>query len=269
MRRTIRDLRLARGLTQEELARMVEVSTSQLCKLENLQKGAGPEVVQRLCRALGCQPSDLLVAAARKSGGQPKVARDELRLLVPQPERIQAPRWTSACRLGPLRKEYPAFMRRMEPFIREWSWFLEEVPSESAFETILQLLELAHGAQATRLSTAGIGFDLWTVCDEDGRGGATLLRPALVMPDYVMIFQVPVVVAGGRPRMDALVLVREPQTTYIDLEVDGDGRNVKADEQRQRALGMVTLRIHAQDLLKGPSLTERLRAMGYCQPRTR
>src|SRR5688572_19393253 len=109
MKRTIRDLRLARGLTQDELARRVDISTSQLCKIENLLKGASPEVVARLSRELGCGPADILVAEARKSGGQPKVARDELRLLVPAPERLAIPPWTSARRLFSLRKDYPAF----------------------------------------------------------------------------------------------------------------------------------------------------------------
>lgn len=267
MRRAIRDLRLARGLTQEQLARLAEISPSQLCKIENLQKGASPEVMERLCQVLGCRPSDLLVAEARKPGGQPKVARDELRLLLPSPERIAVPRWTSACRLGPLRRDYPVFMRRVAPYIEEWRWFLEEAPSESSSETLLQLLELSHGAQATRLSTSDLGFDLWPVCHEDGRGAATCLRPALVTKHYVMLFQVTVAAAGQRPRMDALVLVREPQTTFLDVEVDGEGRNAKADELRSRALGMVTLRIPAKDLLRGPSLTERLQALGYCRPR--
>lgn len=267
MKRTVRELRLARGLTQQELAAEAEISASQLCRIENLEIGPTDQVLGRLCQALKCRPADVLTAVARKPGGQPKVAREELSLLLQPPGIIAPPQWTSACRLTTLRREYPAFMRRMEAELARWGWFLDEVPSESAYETMLQLLELHHGAQATRLSTAGLGFDLWPVCDEDGRGAATCLRPALVTRDYAMLFQVTVIAGGRRPRMDGLVLVREPQPTFINVEVDGPGRNVAEDEARSRALGMITLRIPNADLLKGPSLTERLKAMGYCQPR--
>jgi len=267
MKRTIRELRLARGLTQQELAARAEVSASTLCRIESLEIGATESVLERLCRVLECRPSDVLTATARKPGGQPKVAREELALLLQPPGTIVRPQWTSASRLAVLRRDHPVFMRKMEPTIARWDWFLEEAPSESAAETILQLLELSHGALATRLSTAGLGFDLWPVCDEDGRGAATCLRPALVMRDYAMLFQVQVIAGGRRPRMDCLVLVREPQPTFINVELDGPGRNVAEDEARSRALGMVTLRISNADLLKGPSLTERLKAIGYCLPR--
>lgn len=267
MKRSIRELRLARGLTQQELAREVEISTSQLCRLENLEKGASEAVAERLSRALGCRPEDLLLAGTRKPGGQAKVAREELALLLHPPGHIARPRWTSACRLPGLRREYPQFMRQLEPVIAQWDWFLEEVPSESADETLLQLLELSRGALATRLSTAMLGFDLWPVCDEDGRGASTYLRPALVTRDWAMVFQVTVMAGGRRPRMDTLILVREPQPTFVNGEVDGKGHDSSDDEGRTRALGMVTLRIPGHELLKGPSLTERLRAMGFCQPR--
>lgn len=267
MKRTVRDLRLVRGLSQQELAARAGITASQLCRIERLELGPSDEVLGRLCRELDCAPSDVLTAETRKPGGQAKVAREELSLLLPPPTLIVPPQWTSASRLGPLRREYPALMRRVEPTIARWGWFLEEVPSESAHETMLQLLELHHGAVATRLSTAGLGFDLWPVCHEDGRGAATCLRPALVTKDYAMLFQVTVVAGGQKPRMDGLILVREPQPTFLDMEVDGPGRNVAKDEARSRALGMVALRIPNEDVLKGPSLTERLKALGYCQPR--
>lgn len=229
--------------------------------------GPADGVLERICRQLGCVQADVLTLPPRKRGGQLKTAREELARLVKPPGHIETPQWTSACRLATLRRDYPSFMRRMEEHVARWSWFLEQVPSESASETILQLLELERGALATHLSTAGLGFDLWPVCDTNGRGAATRLRPALVTRDYAMLFQVSVMAGGRRPRMDGLILVREPQTTFINLEVDGPGRNVAEDEARSRALAMVTLRIPNSDLLKGPSLTERLRAMGFCQRR--
>ncbi len=267
MKRTIRELRLARGLSQQELADRAEISASLLSRIESLEKGASPEVLGRLCEVLGCRPEDVLVAPARSPGGQPKVARNELSQLLLSPERIARPRWTSACRLATLRRLHPHFMRRVEPDLVRSDWFLQEVPSESADETLLQVRELHLGAVPTWLSTADLGFDLWPVCDEDGRGAATCLRPALVTQHYAMLFQVAVMAGARRPRMDTLILVRQPQPTFINGEVDGEGHNYADDEQRTRALGMVTLRIPGSDLLKGPSLTERLQAMGYCLPR--
>lgn len=269
MKRTIRELRLARGLTQVELAQQAKVSTAQLCRIEKLEIGATEPVLKRLCDVLGCRPKDVLTAAARQVGGQRKVARDELRNLTLPPERIARPRWTSACRLGKLRRDEPQFMRRVEPYIARWEWYVEEAPSESLPETVLQVGELPHGAVPIWISTAGMGFDLWPVCDEDGRGAATLLRPGLVTPDWVMVNQVQVVAGSRRPRLDALILVREPRPTFINGEVDGTGHIADDDEGRTRALGMVTLRIPGDELIHGPSLTERLRAMGYCLPKGR
>ena len=267
MKRTIRDLRLARGLTQIELARQAQVAPSQLCRLERLEVGASPAVLARICEVLDCRPEDVLTAEVRKVGGQPKTAKEELRGLVIPPGMIARPRWTSACRLAGLRRDYPQFMRRMEPVVSRCSWFLEEAPSESVYETMLQLLELDRGALATHLSTADLGFDVWPVCDEDGRGGATCRRPALVTKEWAMLFQVSVVAGGRRPRMDTLILVRKPRPTFVNGEIDGEGHDFSQDARRTEALQMVTLRIPGPDLLKGPCLTERLKGIGLCGAR--
>lgn len=268
MRRTIRELRQARGLTQEDLARQASIPCWKLSRMENLLRGAEGEVLGRLCSVLECRPEDLLLAPARTRGGQLRAAGELLSRFREPPTSAPRPQWTSAARLASLRRDLPQFMRKLETTVTRWREYLEEVPSESRNETILQLQELARGAQAARASTDWLGFQLWPVCDEAGRGASTLVRPALITRDWVMLFQVWMMAGGRRWRLDGLLLVLEPRRTFINLEVDGLGHDPREDERRASALGMATLRIDGKDLMGGPSLTERLQALGYCQPRS-
>ena len=91
------------------------------------------------------------------------------------------------------------------------------------------------------------------------------MRPALVTDDYILVFQV-WVYTPKLYRMDGLILVLQPERTFINLEVDSPFHNEKLDAQRAAAIDLPTLRIQGHDLIKGPSLTERLRAMGFCLP---
>ena len=150
--------------------------------------------------------------------------------------------------------------------MKSWQPFLREVPSESRNETLFQLVELKGGAGTTHVSTEWMRFTRWPVCDEQGRGAGAHLRPALVTHDWLMVFQVSVQ-TPKRYRMDGLLLVLEPQRTHINVEIDGLTRDSASDRERELALGMMTLRIPADELLKGPSLTERLRALGFCLPK--
>jgi DNA-binding Xre family transcriptional regulator len=52
--------RQAAGLTQRQLAEMMGSSQTTVRKLERLSRGAYPKTIQRLCRALGVTPEDLL-----------------------------------------------------------------------------------------------------------------------------------------------------------------------------------------------------------------
>jgi ribosome-binding protein aMBF1 (putative translation factor) len=52
--------RQAAGLTQRQLAEMMESSQSTVRKLEQQSRGAYPKTIQSLCKALGVTPEDLL-----------------------------------------------------------------------------------------------------------------------------------------------------------------------------------------------------------------
>ncbi len=60
----LRELRRSRGMTQAELARRAEVSVTHLSELENAEIAPGIDLVDRLARALGAAPADLLPSAA-------------------------------------------------------------------------------------------------------------------------------------------------------------------------------------------------------------
>lgn len=58
--RALRDRRLAAGMTQAELARRSQVTTSYMTRLEGASSAPGIDLVDRIAQALGCTVSDLL-----------------------------------------------------------------------------------------------------------------------------------------------------------------------------------------------------------------
>jgi transcriptional regulator with XRE-family HTH domain len=58
--------RQAAGLTQRQLAEMMNSSQTTVRKLERQSRGAYPKTIQRLCRALGVTPEDLLCGGSDK-----------------------------------------------------------------------------------------------------------------------------------------------------------------------------------------------------------
>jgi DNA-binding Xre family transcriptional regulator len=58
--------RQAAGLTQRQLAGMMGSSQTTIRKLERQSRGAYPRTIQRLCKALGVTPEDLLCGGSDK-----------------------------------------------------------------------------------------------------------------------------------------------------------------------------------------------------------
>ncbi|MBL0942485.1 MAG: helix-turn-helix domain-containing protein [Alphaproteobacteria bacterium] len=61
----LRDIRLSRGLTLEELSEISELSPSYLSRLESGTRRLNVDTIDRLSKALKCTPSDLLVTGER------------------------------------------------------------------------------------------------------------------------------------------------------------------------------------------------------------
>ncbi len=62
----IRDLRLERGMTREDLAEAAELSTSFLYEIETGKKGFSAYTLGNLARALGVQTDYILLGRVRK-----------------------------------------------------------------------------------------------------------------------------------------------------------------------------------------------------------
>lgn len=60
----LRELRVSRGLTQAELAREARVTAAYIWRLESGGTAPGIDLVDRLAKALGTTPADLLPASA-------------------------------------------------------------------------------------------------------------------------------------------------------------------------------------------------------------
>ncbi len=266
-RRTITELRKVQGWTQQDLANKLETSRHTVRRLENREIGASPELLKRICDVLGCYPEDLDLIPPRSPGRPAHPDRPQLARFRETPPRM--PRadtdWTSEMRLNGLRRDLPNWLSKLawDPC---WDPFLAEVPSESRDETIFHLSELHRGARPVEVSTDWLCFRQWPVIDADGRGGGCYRRPALVTADWLLVFQV-LVLTPRRYRLDGLLLVTKPRRTFLDLEIDGKGHDPEFDLARQVDLAMPTVRLPWFELMKGPSLTERLRALGYCLPR--
>lgn len=73
----LRQLRQARGLSQEELAHRAEIDRTYVSALERSIYAAGIDVVDRLARALGVEAADLLrrpASGAKHQGPPPDTA---------------------------------------------------------------------------------------------------------------------------------------------------------------------------------------------------
>ena len=265
MRKTIKELRLARGWKQSDLARETNIPRELLAKIESKARGASVERLNALCSALGCRPEELDVRAPKASGGQSLAAGDLLSQFRARPERAPRPDYTTAMRLAALKAKLPGFMRKLEERLAKWEDFLADAPSEANDESLVQLRELHVGCATSEASLDYVGFRAWPVCDGRGGNGSHLLRPVLVTPDWIMFFQI-IVLTPKRYRMDALVLVMKPRPTFINLEVDDKWHVRELDEERARAIGLYTIRIPSSEVLTGSTVTERLRAHGFCLP---
>lgn len=263
MRKSIKELRLARGLSQNELASRTNISTDRLSRMENKILVVTPEEQERLCLVLHCVPEDLDLAPLRIRGGQTKDAG--LQRFRGSPEYAPRPELTSADCVEALRRDLAGFMKRFNGKLDSWWPFLSIAPGEARDEAVLQLLELHRDARPTQTSTDYVGFHRWPVVNRDGTGAGHLIRPALYTEHWLLMFQIGVQTPKYY-RMDGLLVVLQPHKGFLDLEVDDPFHNPKLDAARAADIDLPTLRIPSRDLINGPSLTERLRAMGFCLP---
>lgn len=78
----LRTRRLAAGMTQAELARRSQVTTSYVTRLERATSAPGIDLVDKLAQALGCTVSELLPDADPPD--QTAVLQDQVRRLTEQ-----------------------------------------------------------------------------------------------------------------------------------------------------------------------------------------
>ncbi len=63
----LKELRQAKGITQVELAERAEIDQARISRLECGEgRTIGLDALARLCKALKCQPGDLLVLVGKK-----------------------------------------------------------------------------------------------------------------------------------------------------------------------------------------------------------
>ncbi len=89
VRRRIRELRVERGLTQEQLCERAGISVDAVSRIEGGSRVPTLDTIERLARAFGVSPMNFLErASAPKSRTTPHLRR-VLALLEGQPEEVQ------------------------------------------------------------------------------------------------------------------------------------------------------------------------------------
>ena len=69
----LREMRVARDLTQVELARRTGLDQAVISRIENqVTGGMDYRVLEALCRALDCEPGDLLKRESKRGKGRGK-----------------------------------------------------------------------------------------------------------------------------------------------------------------------------------------------------
>ncbi len=61
----LREIRIGAGLTQVELAKRARMDQADISRIEKGAKAISLDVLDRLCRALKCEPGDILVRTRR------------------------------------------------------------------------------------------------------------------------------------------------------------------------------------------------------------
>lgn len=70
MKVLLKEMRTKRGLSQNELARKVEMSLNAIQHIEYKARAIQLDTLAKLCEALDCQPGDILVYMPNDDGGQ-------------------------------------------------------------------------------------------------------------------------------------------------------------------------------------------------------
>ena len=136
--------------------------------------------------------------------------------------------------------------------------FLTHSCSDSSTETFVSVSLLAAGASPLWIAPSRAGFRLLPILDRKTRHIISDLRhPCLehtLGALQICVFpQLTVLASKGRHfRLDALVGVRlKHRRVWVNLEIDGSGHDNHGDDERQKLIGLPTVRINDADLRKG------------------
>lgn len=78
MKVQLKQIRLSRGLSQNKLAQLVDMTLQNVQKIEyGKTKGLQYDALNKLCKALDCQPGDLLVYEPDDDESQEKITNQE------------------------------------------------------------------------------------------------------------------------------------------------------------------------------------------------
>lgn len=165
MPRTIKNYRIARGWTQQELANHTSISRPRLSDMDNGKLGPTPSQLLALARAFGCSVHSIAAPQARPQGRQAVPAGALGNKFRCPAQRVARGESAGQSCLPSVRRQHPDLAPQFDVLIREHRRFLQCVRSDSALETTNHLLELGRGARSTEVAVLSLGFDRWPVLD--------------------------------------------------------------------------------------------------------
>ena len=257
--------RLASGMSQASLCAATGIAPPVLSRAESGRRVPSERTLRTLCRALdlsfehvrdatGWEPPRTGVQLTRS---RTLLEREfgSLSRYVPPGER------TFAERLYKCRHTYGLLASGLEarvdrrPDRKELERRLADLPSGSATEVLFVLHVLALGACCDWLSPLRLGFADPRVLDrKTGLYVAPCLMPGLSLRadslSAVFFPQLPLRTdTFGPVSLDFLVGVRhQGDTAWRNLEIDGNGHNPTDDDERDKAVGLGTVRFRDADL---------------------
>lgn len=250
----LRQLRLAKGIKQNELARRVGIDFRRVSAFESGRRSPSQDELERLAEELGRAAAELLLHPDGWRASSPRNRWfDGSHSFHPPRERSGEKRLSAARRLfGPW---IDVWLEACPSDARD---FLVLTPSQSAPEWTFQLRHLSHGAHPTRLAPLEANFRQHPVLDPETRecvGDCPV--PALIGEvgeiRYLLIPQVHLRTPRAAYTLDFLggLKLRGRSLRFFNAEVDGLGHDPRFDRERERNLAMPTVRFTPEEIGQG------------------
>ena len=254
----LKELREARGWSQDEAATRIGMNRQYLIRLEQGRALPTAAQAQRMARCYEAPVScDAMMVSGRRL-----CDRADLR-----PYRLEAVNrapWRAA------QKFWGGRMAKANLNPQVWEWMCHHLSGESSHECYFWGQMQCAGAESFLGNPLVWGFDQHVLVDRLDKLLGVRILPGLAYKrgDLEIVFwpQVSVRTEKHTFRVDALLFVRKGKKRFwMILEIDGAGHDASGDAYRSQQLQMLEVRLSGEEIREGKAfqlLIERMEALG-------